>query len=400
MNKNSITAFPETIYYQPNLRSRPVALRELLEYIESNTLVLPFFQRGYVWKKKDVVEFLNYILFKRIPATEIIIGEFEYPGKTISEKKELIGNHYTIAERKEIEYNGQTILSLVDGQQRITSLYWCYTDDYELKKVVLDAEKGNFVLLANRQMIKDTQIPVGILFNKSETPLKEYLTGNVTLEKVFSELLVIRNKFLSSYFPCNFPKDLDVDEQIDYFITANKKTIQVSADEVSLIKWKRLGVDVINEFTKPFRSNLKDFGYHKYIYKQKENVSFPLCTLIPAYEMNYFGKCKTAPFSSNKNTATLCEINNTNEIRIILSETLRAEKMALEFIHKHRPYIRRLEYISYIVGYLIHFNINELVEGDSNYIYLMNWLISTEFRNLSNTERRKVFIDLIYGINS
>lgn len=109
-------------------------------------------------------------------------------------------------------------------------------------------------------------------------------------------------------------------------------------------------------------------------------MSFPLCTLIPAYDMKYFGKCKTAPFSSNKITATLCEINNTNVIRSIISETLRAEKMALEFIHKHRPYIKRLEYISYIVGYIIHYKINDFVDGDADYIYLVNWLTSIEFK--------------------
>ncbi len=55
-------------------------------------------------------------------------------------------------------------MSVVDEQQRLTTNYKAYCNHPDLKNVVLDLGKGEFVI--NIESCKKNQILVGILLNK------------------------------------------------------------------------------------------------------------------------------------------------------------------------------------------------------------------------------------------
>ena len=85
-------------------------------------------------------------------------------------------------------------MSVVDGQQRLTTNYKAYCNHPDLKNVVLDLGKGEFII--NPEAYRKNQIPVGILLNKDDTKLIEYTEKNKTLSSpaIVNALLQIRNK--------------------------------------------------------------------------------------------------------------------------------------------------------------------------------------------------------------
>ena len=53
---------------------------------------------------------------------------------------------------------------------------------------------------------------------------------------------------------------------------------------------------------------------------------------------------------------------------------------------------KRIDYVNYVLGYIV-FN-GEPVDND-DVSYLVDWFNHTDFTNLSNSDRRKIFRDLI-----
>ena len=80
----------------------------ILDDIERGGLLLPIFQRGYVWKKQQVKKLMQS-LYKGFPVGSLLIWE------TVSENAKIRGD-------QNIPASGSIDL-LLDGQQRVTSLY-------------------------------------------------------------------------------------------------------------------------------------------------------------------------------------------------------------------------------------------------------------------------------------
>ena len=82
-------------------------LEYILEQIEYGSIALPTFQRGYVWYRKDVRELMSS-LYKGFPVGSLLMWE------TQSNKVNTRGNQSVAP---------GTVTLLLDGQQRITTLY-------------------------------------------------------------------------------------------------------------------------------------------------------------------------------------------------------------------------------------------------------------------------------------
>jgi hypothetical protein len=80
----------------------------ILDKIDERQLFVPAFQREYVWKREDIKEFLDSLI-KDFPTGTMLTWETNQP-------PELKGPH---------QYNAQqgAVRILLDGQQRITTLY-------------------------------------------------------------------------------------------------------------------------------------------------------------------------------------------------------------------------------------------------------------------------------------
>ena len=87
---------------------------KLLDRVESNAIVLPEFQREFVWKNSQAKELMNS-LFKEYPIGSLLTWETEHPPEIKND---------AIDEEKQALFE-----VLLDGQQRLTVLYMLVKDD-------------------------------------------------------------------------------------------------------------------------------------------------------------------------------------------------------------------------------------------------------------------------------
>ncbi|ASU82931.1 DUF262 domain-containing protein [Nocardiopsis gilva YIM 90087] len=81
-------------------------LSTLLDHVDSGAMLLPEFQRGYVWNR-DQVKGLMRSLYRAYPVGSLLVWETEVDSASVRGEQDVIG----------------TRSLLLDGQQRITSLY-------------------------------------------------------------------------------------------------------------------------------------------------------------------------------------------------------------------------------------------------------------------------------------
>jgi len=87
--------------------SAPLKISTLLDQIDLGTLTLPEFQRGYVWRREQVREFLDS-LYRRYPVGSLLVWETRRSAAPV---------------RPGSPASSEIVTLLLDGQQRLTTLY-------------------------------------------------------------------------------------------------------------------------------------------------------------------------------------------------------------------------------------------------------------------------------------
>lgn len=377
----------EAANLNPTKNSRQEYIFTLCEYIEKNELTLPLYQRDVSWTLAKCVELLNYQLLSKSPISAISINiinnierEFAVPQVSFV-KKELLSN----------TVRGQ--MSVVDGQQRLTTNYKAYCDHPDLKSVVLDLGKGEFVI--NAEAYRKNQIPVGMLLNKDDNKLIAYTEKNKALASpmTVNALLQIRNKIKTYQYTINFATDLTEDEQINWFEVLNNAGSRVSIIQMRFSKLKAHGIDVYTQYTYVYRNMVQEYGYD-FFTPQKTNVSYSVAALNPAYELLVSGKHSNnfAPISSDTKENQLCSLEP-NKLNECFKITLKALEKALLFIENNdlKKY-NRSDYVNYLIGYFV-FHQEKMSEQQKN--NLIDWYNNVSFTNKSNTTRRRIYSDLL-----
>ena len=377
----------EAANLNPTKNSRQEYIFTLCEYIEKNELTLPLYQRDISWTLHKCVELLNYQLLSKSPISAISMNiinntspDFAVPQVSFIER-ELLPN----------AVRGQ--MSVVDGQQRLTTNYKAYCNHPDLKNVVLDLGKGEFII--NTESYRKNQIPVGILMNKDDTKLIEYTEKERALSSpiVVNALLQIRNKIKTYQYTINFATDLSEDEQINWFEVLNNAGSRVSIIQMRFSKLKAHGIDVYTQYTHVYRNKVLDYGYD-YFTPQKANVSYPIAALNPAYEVLISGRHSNnfAPISSDTKENQLCNLKPEQLLKCF-DVTLEALDKALKFIDDNmlKKY-NRSDYVNYLIGYFV-FHREEITDKQKK--GLIDWYNSVNFINKSNTARRKIYSELL-----
>ena len=377
----------EAANLNPTKNSRQEYIFTLCEYIEKNELTLPLYQRDVSWTLQKCVELLNYQLLSKSPISAISINIIN----NVSE--EFAVPQVSFIERELIPYAVRGQMSVVDGQQRLTTNYKAYCNHPDLKNVVLDLGKGEFVI--NNEAFRKNQVPVGVLLNKDDKELIEYTESNKALSSplIVNALLQIRNKIKTYQYTINFATDLSEDEQIDWFEVLNNAGSRVSIIQMRFSKLKAHGIDVYTQYTHVYRTKILEFGYD-YFTPQKTNVSYPIAALNPAYEVLISGRHSNnfAPISSDTKENQLCNLQP-EQLLNCFDITLEALDKVLEFVEDNKlKKHNRSDYINYLIGYFVfHREGNTNEQKDS----LISWYNSVDFTNKSNTVRRKIYSDLL-----
>lgn len=371
----------------PTKNSRQEYIFTLCESIEKKELTLPLYQRDISWTLQKCVELLNYQLLSKSPISAISINIIN----NVSEKFAVPQVSFIDRELISCAVRGQ--MSVVDGQQRLTTNYKAYCNHPDLKNVVLDLGKGEFVI--NNEAIRNNQVPVGVLLNKDDKKLIEYTESNKALSSpiIVNALLQIRNKIKTYQYTINFATDLSEDEQIDWFEVLNNAGSRVSIIQMRFSKLKAHGIDVYTQYTHIYRTKILEYGFD-YFTPQKTNVSYPIAALNPAYEVLISGRHSNnfAPISSDTKENQLCNLQP-EQLLSCFDVTLEALDKVLEFIEdnnlkKHN----RSDYVNYLIGYFV-FHKDGITNEQKN--SLIGWYNSVDFTNKSNTERRKIYSDLL-----
>lgn len=379
-------ALTQAASFNPTEKSHKMTVLDMCKKIETKEISLPLYQRDVSWTKRQAIELLNYQLLGKAPVApismNIILDTDDYVPQVSFDDREMI-------DASKVE-KGQ--MSVVDGQQRLTTNYKAYSNSDDFRNIVLDVARGRF-LLEDGAFTK-SQIPVGMLLNKEDSVFYEFLTkNNMMKDPSFMTILVqCRSKIRSYYYTINQAENLTEDEQIEWFEVLNNAGSRVSALQMRFSKMKVHGIDIYTMYTLKFKNRLLEDGYD-FFSPQKTSVSYPIAALNPAYEiiMNKSHTDAYAPIPSDTKENQLCALEPAI-LKQCFGKTLEALDKAVIFIQEqdvHEP--DRIDYINYITGYFVY-NPNP---SDEKIEKLVDWYKKVDFNNKSNSRRRTIFTQLL-----
>lgn len=372
--------------FNPTEKSHKMTVLDMCKKIENLDITLPLYQRDVSWTLNQAIDLLNYQLLGKAPVApismNIIIDTSDFVPQVSFIDREML-------EKSDIE-KGQ--MSVVDGQQRLTTNYKAYSNSEDFRNIVLDVARGRFLLVEGA--FTRSQIPVGMLLHKEDSVFYEYLTkNNMMKDPAFMTVLVqCRSKIRSYYYTINQAENLTEDEQIEWFEVLNNAGSRVSALQMRFSKMKVHGIDIYTMYTLKFKNKLLEYGYD-FFSPQKTSVSYPIAALNSAYEV-VMDKTHTdayAPIPSDTKENQLCAL----EPYILLKcfdMTLEALDKSIDFITDNNVVAPdRIDYINYLTGYFVY-NPEPTEEKMEK---LVKWYREVDFNNKSNSRRRTMFTQML-----
>lgn len=331
-------------------------LQKVFNQLENGNMKIPRFQRGYVWERSKIVKLLNSIQ-NQYPIGSFFIWEAGKEYKNFCrEIKDL-----NLPENPESNYYS----FILDGQQRITSLYVALKgktiDKTDYSSICYNVEKKVFHI--PRLKNENHNIPAWKLFNTQEygNVLTDYAIYDRENGSNFSETWRGCQQIFSDY-PISIIKTLkmELDEVVTIFERINQGGKRLSLfDLVHASAWSP-DFD-LREKIKSFNAepNVKVFG-------GVENEVF-----IQALSLNAFGDCK------NKN-----QLNLTAEIcSEYWKKTTESIRLSLDFVKTFGVrFIGYLPYNAFLpILQLYYFKSNNKSIGANHVSYIENWFWTSTF---------------------
>ncbi|MCD6217131.1 DUF262 domain-containing protein [bacterium] len=219
-------------------------IHELLEGIEKLDMVLPEFQREYVWEKEQAKQLL-VSLYKGYPTGSLLFWKTDNPPdiKNDAVKRDKIG----------------TTMVILDGQQRLTTLYLLiknrippFYKEEEIKtdprNLYFDVETGDFMYYQPKIMENNpTWLSVTGCFDGSAPSIFEivklklvdqdesFKEESFKLAEKYNQNLNNLKKILDNLYPVQYvPSDAGIYEAIDVFDKVNSMGTKLSDAELAL----------------------------------------------------------------------------------------------------------------------------------------------------------------------
>lgn len=365
------------------------SISQICNEMEAGDIIMPIFQRDLAWTAEKKVELFNFQLNGLAPVSPISMNKIG--------RKSLDMPHVTLMERLEVgsdEMIGK--LSVIDGQQRISTNYQAFTNHEDIRSIALDITRGQFVDLKDGD-IKKNQIPVGVLYNKDPKVFTEYIKDHPLLAEfdVSSLLGQIRTKFTNYFYTVNYAQDLPGFKQIDWFDVLNLAGSRVPDVQMKLTRLQVKGLDFYKEYTNIFRSKLEEYGLDNLFVQKNTEVSIPLATLNPAVEIILEKEQHSSNYSpmASDRKDSVTEMSP-EKLRRSFDLTLDGLDQALEFINAmNLPTPDRIDKLTYLTGYFVWRKGEGLSkENERN---LVDWYHEVSFVNKSNQARRDIFNQLL-----
>lgn len=376
----------EAASFNPTKQSQTKSVFDMCADIENERITLPLYQRDLSWNTAKAIKLFNYQMFGKAPVAPISMNQ--------------IGDSNTIPQISFIkrerltDIQPQGVLSIVDGQQRLSTNYKAYINDDSFKGIVLDVTKATFKEIKN--VPRPNQVPVGILLNKDQAKLREYLQENGTLDTLYAALLEVRSKMTNYSYTVHIAKNLNEDEQIEWFDVLNTAGSRVTGIQLAFSKIKLHDFDIYKKYVEPFKNRLNDYGLDELMTPFTTKVSYPIVSLNPAFEVKFNNRkhgSNYAPIPSDTKERALVKLDKA-ELEELSEITLDALKSALELIYNNdlADKINKIDYVLYLTGYFV-FNPNPVSKSVEN--KLADWIKKVDFVNKSNKLRRESYTELL-----
>lgn len=216
-------------------------INNIITKIDENQLFVPAFQREYVWKKKDAKNLIQSLL-KGYPTGTMLTWETNNP-------PELKGNH-------EYHSNQGSVKLILDGQQRITTLYMLIKGEippyYTEKEIThdirnmyvnvetLELEYFKKILMENNPIwINLTHLLKGEIRTRTVTDKLEELNNNERLPRDKENLIDDNIRKLEKIKERDFleqevPAHADIKQAIDIFYIVNSSGVNLTDAELAL----------------------------------------------------------------------------------------------------------------------------------------------------------------------
>lgn len=376
------------VAYNPTKQTFQMSALNLCEKIETNDITLPLYQRDISWSIKKSVNLLNYQLNGKAPVSPISVNK-------ITDKTHSVAQ-ITLIDRTIVELFKVGQLSITDGQQRLSTNYKCYINHPDFNCIVLDLQKGIFIIIPHPAGIKSSQIPAGILLNKNTDVFFNYINSSKILKKpeITNILLQTRSKLRDYNYTINLAEDLSEQEQIEWFEVLNNAGSRVTKVQMKFSKLRLEGIDIYSQYTKIYKQKLDEANFNVFNVKDTE-VSIPIANLNCALEL-VIGKehsLNFTPIPSDVKENQLCNLT-APQLKDCFSLTLNALDDTISFItSNHLKFPDRVDYITYLTGYFV-FHKKEEISTEQN-AKLLQWYNEVNFNNKPNGRRRDMFNELL-----
>lgn len=375
-------------------------LKDFMSFISTGSYGIPNFQRDYVWEKEKIVNFVNSILDDE-PFGFII--NWKTPNSLIETRNEII---------KDLSENSQkTDTYIIDGQQRLTSLFSLFSNNklkgrqtitgtkihkmkLTLNSIHFNVNSMKFEKSKNKK-IKDIQIPVYDAIGAWHSTLED-IEKNINENNEYSfyteeekQLIISRIKEVNKKLRkvkvgmINL-EGYNIDEVIEIFNKINTQGKKLSIFEIINSKWHAAGVNLENEF-----AELIDYS--------SDNLMGEMDNVIPMDA--FFLVVNNDPIISGKDKFEYNINFNLDEMNKIISKFKASFKMAIDFLRDKSFSSRTLpsKLIIKWLSYLYFKNNNKKLNyNQSNIVFKYISLLSlNSFYSSSTNTRMKENIDFV-----
>lgn len=378
----------KSVAYNPTKQTFQMSALNLCQKIETSDITLPLYQRDISWSIKKSVSLLNYQLNGKAPVSPISVNKITDHSHNVAQ--------ITLIDRTIIEPFKVGQLSITDGQQRLSTNYKAYINHPDFQNIVLDLQRGIFVIINSLEDIKSCQIPVGILLNKDNSVFFNYINNSKSLKKSEATdiLLQARSKLRDYNYTINLAEDLSEQEQIEWFEVLNNAGSRVTRVQMKFSKLRLEGIDIYAQYTKIYKQKLDDASFNVFNVKDTE-VSVPISNLNCALEL-IIGKehsLNFTPIPSDVKESQLCNLT-AEQLKRCFSITLDALDTTIHFIKSNNLKTpNRIDYITYLTGYFVLSKKNTLSDAEKQ--KLVEWYNTVNFNNKPNGKRRDMFNELL-----
>jgi len=409
MKKYSNDSLLKLIGVQNNHETNRLTIIDICESIRDKEITIPLYQRDLSWQPQKSVDLFEYQLRGRAPVAPVSLNNLIDKGKKVPQIEFI--SRLPIEDIEIVKY------SVVDGQQRLTTNYKAFINHESFEDIVFDLIKGHFLHIKKNEL-KKHQIQVGILLNSDEEVFDEHIKIRKFHKDDVKNLRNIRRKIHTYMYTVHIGKDLDLEQQIEWFQKLNNAGSKVTAIQMALCKLKIIGYDIYLKYIHPYQKLLREYGlYENLITPLTTKESYPIAALNPAYEVLFCNGnhlSNYAPIASDANKKFLekyselemqqqqelnfSDNNSIQEITELTNLALKALKVVLNFLEESGLIViirekKRIEYIQFLMGYVIFKNIEAFNKEQSEYI--SNWINTTNFIDLSNTDKRNIYTLLL-----